>query len=123
MWVGWTLALYFAISFFVGLYLSDLRGFEGNGGTFENVAASVGSLAAAILLRIYWPALREHSSQWSEWTLQHQASTVALEAFGFGLLFLLFYRTLTAAGFGALLGAALGYYGLRREIRRRQQAD
>ena len=119
-WVGWTLALYFAISVFVGLVLSDLRGFQGNGSTFENVAAPVLSLAAAVLLHIYWPALRAWNTKANDWSLEHASWTIALSAIVFGLLEWLLQRDPVTGVFGACAGAAIAWLTVRRETRRRQ---
>jgi len=122
-WVGWTLLLWIAISSFVGLYLSDLRGFEGNGGALENVVASVVSLAAAVLLRIYWPALRSWNSGSSDWAIQHRAVTITLYAVGFGLIWWLLNRDAVSGAFGAGIGGVLGWLSLRREAHKRRGSD
>jgi uncharacterized membrane protein len=120
-WVGSTVLLALAISFLVGLYLSDLRGFHGNGSPLENVAAPAFSLAAAVLLRVYWPARRAWLSKADDWSIEHPSSwTIALFAIAFGLLCWLLQRDPIAGVFGVFWGGALGWFTLRREARRRQ---
>jgi hypothetical protein len=119
-WVGSTLFLAAAISFFVGLVLSDLRGFQGNGSAFENVAAPVFSLAAAVLLRVYWPALRAWNTKANDWSIEHASWAITLSAIVFGLLEWLLQRDPIMGVFGACAGAAIGWLTVRRQTRRRQ---
>jgi membrane associated rhomboid family serine protease len=122
-WVGGTLLLAVAISFFCGLVLSDLRGFQGNGGALEGVASSIFSLAAAVLLRTYWPEIRAWSRLSDEWTVRHPTLTIAATAVAFSLLGGLLNRDLIAAGGGLPIGAVLGWLSVRRATRRRQRPD
>lgn len=122
-WVGWTLLLAFAISLFVGLFLSDLRGFQGNGSTLEGVAGELFSVTAAVLLRVYWPTVRAWSVRTSPWMIRHRAFTISVCAVGFSLPSWPVTRHPISAASAALVGGIFGWLVLRRESRMRQGSD